>query len=46
MCVCMCVRERERETAEAVKQEIMKWRKTVSECEIGREEERRGEKER
>lgn len=27
--------ERERETAEAVKQEITKWREKVSECEIG-----------
>lgn len=34
----MCLRERE--TAEAVKQEITKWREKVSECEMGGE--RRG----
>lgn len=33
--VWVCVCEREIETAEAAKQEIMKWREKVSECEIG-----------
>lgn len=36
----MCVRKREIETADAAKQEIMKWREKVSECEIGSEGER------
>lgn len=40
MCLGVCVRERE--TAEAVKQEITKWREKVSECEIGVREEERG----
>lgn len=33
----VCVRERKIETAEAAKQEIMKWREKVSKCEIGSE---------
>lgn len=39
-CVCLREGEKERGTAEAAKQEIMKWREKVSECEIGSKGER------